>query len=167
MKLTAPIIALGFCYAILFGYVALSYGDLPAKVATHFGIDGQPNGWMSRNGIVAFTVSLGIFLPAFIVWRMATTGRIPVSFVKLPNRDYWLALERRKATLAILFQHSLWLACMCVLFFTGVHWLIVQANPPHGQIHLSLIDLALVTGGFLLGTGVWVIFLRRKFFKIG
>ena len=166
MKLTTPIVVLVFCYVIFFCYVALSYVDLPAKVATHFGIDGQPNGWMSHNGIVAFTIGLGIFVPALIVWMMATTGRIPVSFVKLPNRDYWLAIERRKTTLAILFQHSLWLASTCVLFFTCVHWLIVQANPADGQIHLSLISLALVTGGFLLATGVWVIFLRRKFTKI-
>jgi uncharacterized membrane protein len=166
MKLIAPLLALAICYVLFFGYVITSYAGLPAHVASHFGIDGRPNGWMSREVCVGFTLSLGIFLPAIIVRTMATTGRIPVSFVKLPNRDYWLAQERRKATLAILLHYSLWLACMSVLFVTGLHWLIVQANPSVGEPHLSLIGIALVTGGFLVGTGIWVIFLRRHFSKI-
>jgi uncharacterized membrane protein len=166
MKLIAPLLALAICYALFFGYVITSYGSLPAHVASHFDIEGQPNGWMSRDGLVKFMIGFGIFMPLFVVGMMAVTGRIPVSFVNLPNRDYWLAPERRKATSAVLLHYALWFACMNVLFVTGLHWLIVQSNAPGGKPHLNGIGMALVLGGFLIGTGIWVIFLRRRFSKI-
>jgi uncharacterized membrane protein len=166
MKLIAPIIALALCYALFFGYVISSYASLPAHVASHFGINGQPNGWMSRDTCVGFTLGLGILMPAFIVGTMAVTGRIPVSFVNLPNRDYWLAPARRKATSTVLLHFALWFACMNVLFVTGLHWLIIQSNTPGGKPHLSGVGMALVLGGFLAGTGIWAIFLRRHFSQI-
>ena len=98
---------------------------------------------------------------------MANAGRIPVSFVNRPHREYWLAPERQQAALALLLRYSLWFACMNVLFVTGLHWLIVQANLPQQSPHLSGLGIALVAGGFLAGTGVWVSMLLRHFSKIG
>ena len=42
-----------------------AYPHLPAEVATHFDLDGQPNGWSSRLFAVAFVPALGIVM-AFI-----------------------------------------------------------------------------------------------------
>ena len=166
-KVAIPLTALAICYVLFLGYVISSYGDLPAKVASHFDIQGQPNGWMSRETCVGFTLGLGILVPAFIVGMMAGAGRIPVSFINLPHRNYWLAPERRQAALAILLRYSLWFACMNVLFVTGLHWLIVQANLPGQEQHLSGLGIILVAGGFLAGTGIWVRLLVRHFSKIG
>jgi hypothetical protein len=166
MKLIAPLLALAICYVLFFGYVACSYDDLPAKVASHFDFYGQPNGWMSRETCVGFTVGFGILMPVFIVGTMAGAGKIPVSFINLPHRDYWLAPERRQAVLAILLRYSLWFACMNVLFVTGLHWLIVEANLPGQGPHLSGLGISLVAGGFLAGTGIWVRLLLRHFSKI-
>src|ERR1700722_14304625 len=165
-RLAIPLTVLAICYVLFFGYVIASYGDLPAKVASHFDITGRPNGWMSRETCVGFTLGLGILMPAFIVGMMAGAGRIPVSFINLPHRDYWLAPERRQAALAILLRFSLWFACMNVLFVTGLHWLIVQANLSNQPPHLSGPGIILVAGGFLAGTGVWVRLLTRHFSKI-
>ncbi|MCE0523280.1 MAG: DUF1648 domain-containing protein [Methylacidiphilales bacterium] len=167
IKVAIPLTALAICYVLFFGYVFSSYGDMPAKVASHFDIEGRPNGWMSREVCVGFTLGLGILVPVFVVGMMAGAGRIPVSFINLPHRDYWLAPERRQAALAVLRIYSLWLACMTVLFATGLHWLIVQANlPGHGE-HLSGFGILFVAGGFLAGTGVWTALLLRHFSKIG
>jgi uncharacterized membrane protein len=166
IKLAIPLTALAICYVLFFGYVIDSYDSLPPKVASHFDIEGRPNGWMSRDVCVGFTLGLGILVPAIIVAMMAGAGRIPVSFVNLPHRDYWLAPERRQAALAILLRYSLWLASLCVLFATGLHWLIVRANPPNQPPHLSGLGITLVAGAFLAGTGVWVGFLLRHFSKI-
>src|ERR1035441_10418639 len=110
MKLIAPLFALAICYVLFFAYVITSYASLPAHVASHFDIEGRPNGWMSRGTCVGFTLGLGLLVPAFIVGMMAGAGRIPVSFINLPHRDYWLAPERRHAALAILLRYSLWFA---------------------------------------------------------
>jgi hypothetical protein len=167
-----PLTALAICYVLFFAYVASSYGELPAKVASHFDINGQPNGWMSRASCVGFTLGLGLLLPAFIVGMMSGAGRIPVSFINLPHRDYWLEPERRQAALASLRIYALWFSCLNVLFVTGLHWLIVQANlsgqnPQAQGPHLNGLGIALLAGGFLAGTGIWLVLLLRHFSKIG
>jgi len=166
MRLAIPLTALAICYVFFFGYVATTYSALPAKVASHFDLYGQPNGWMSREVCVGFTVGLGILMPAIIIGSMAGAGRIPVSFVNLPHREYWLAPERRQAVVAILLRYSLWFSCLNVLFVTGLHWLIVQANLPGRQPHLSGIGISVIAGGFLAATGIWVAILLRHFSKI-
>ena len=171
MRLITPITALTICYVLLFSCVIASYSDLPAKVASHFDLAGQPNGWMSRDSCVAFTLGLGVIVPGFIILMMGGAGRIPVSFINLPHRDYWLAPARRSAALAILLRYSIWFSCLTVLFVTGLHWLIVEANrpgrSPHAQSpHLSGLGISLVAGGFVVATGIWIALLLRHFSKI-
>jgi uncharacterized membrane protein len=163
MKLIPALITLAICYAILFYYVSTTQDSLPPRIATHFDLYGQPNGWMSRDQLTTFILGFGILLPAFVVAVMAATGWIPVSFVNLPHRDYWLAPERRQATASRLLHFGLWFASANVLFITGLQWLIVQANLPGAGQHLSGLGLALVAGGFLLATGIWCTLLIRQF----
>jgi uncharacterized membrane protein len=167
MKLAVPILVLALCYVFFFSYVIASYSELPARVASHFDINGQPNSWMSRDTCVGFTLGLGIILPAVIIGLMAGAEKIPVSFINLPHRDYWLAPERRKQALAILLQFSLWFAAMNVLFLTGIHWLIVQANATNAERHLNGVSLILVAGAFLIGTLIWIRLLVQRFANLG
>ncbi len=163
MKFLAPLSTLALSYVLFFGYLIGSYDSLPQHVASHFDFQGQPDGWMSRNDLVGFTVGLGIFMPAVLVGLMASAGRIPVHLVNLPNRDYWLAPERRKETSSVLLYYALWFASMNVLFVTGVHWLVVQANKAGGSQHLDETGIVIVLGGFLLGSGLWIGLLKRQF----
>jgi Protein of unknown function (DUF1648) len=166
LKTAIPLAVLALCYAVFFVYVAESFDELPQKVASHFDFYGRANGWMNRDACVHFTVGLGFFVPALIIGLMAGAGKIPVSFINLPHRDYWLAPERRKAALAVLFRSSLWFAALNVLFVTGLHGLIVQANRPDGGGHLSGYGLVIVVGAYLAATVLWVMLLMRKFTTI-
>ncbi len=38
----------------------LVWGHLPSRVATHFGFNGQPNGWTTREGLVVFSLVIAI-----------------------------------------------------------------------------------------------------------
>jgi len=166
MKLIAPLLSLAICYVLFFGYVISSYGDLPAKVASHFDIFGQPNGWMSRNACVEFSLGLAILVPALIIGMMAGAGRIPVSFINLPHRDYWMSPERRQAAVAVLLRYALWFSCLNVLFVTGLHTLIVMANWHGDSPHLSGIGITVIAGAFLIGTGWWLVSLLKHFSEI-
>jgi uncharacterized membrane protein len=165
-KLAIPITALAICYVIFFSYLWSTYTTLPAQVATHFNTAGKPNGWMSRDACIAFTIGIGILMPAFMVGMMAGAARLPISFLNVPHRDYWQEPERRRQAVAILLHFSLWFACMNVLFVTGMHGLILQANAPGQNAHLNPAGLSLVSGGFLAGTIIWVALLVRRFTKI-
>lgn len=163
-KLILPLSVLTACYVLLFGYATFSYGSLPSLVAAHFDIYGRPNGWMPRGGVVTFTLFLGILLPGLMISIMVFAGKLPVKLVNLPNRDYWLAPERRGKTNAILLRFSLWLASMTVLFVTYLHRLIVEANMVGGS-QINSVGIAVVTGLFLLGTMGWSIVLIRRFMR--
>ncbi len=78
--------------------VAWYYPQLPERVASHFDATGQANAFMPKAafirvqlGVIALLAAIFLVLPALIV-------RLPASMINLPNKDYWLAPERRAAT---------------------------------------------------------------------
>jgi uncharacterized membrane protein len=162
-NLLLPIVVLGLCALVFLIALATSYPALPERVASHFGIDGRPNGWMSRDGEIDFMLGFGLLLPVFMVVSMACTGWIPVSFVNLPHREYWFAPERRPATRALLLRFGLGLASLSLLFFAALQELIVAANVPGTAPHLNNPGIFVVAGGFVAGTLVWALLLRRRF----
>jgi len=162
MKLTFPLVALALCYVLFFGFVIITYDSLPVRVASHFDLNGHPNGWMNRVSCIAFSTGLALILPGFMVGLMAGIGRIPVSMTNMPNQNEWLAPEKRPVLAALLFRFGLWFACLNVLFALGLHGLIVFANDREKTPELSGLGLAVVVGSFLFGTLIWVILLARR-----
>jgi hypothetical protein len=154
MKILFPLITLGFCYLLLAAVILLTWGTLPPIVASHFDGQGHANGWMSRDATVEFTVALGLFMPGLLAGLIALAGWMPSNLVNVPRREYWLSEGHRGEMSALLLRFALWFACLNVLFVTGLHGLIVLANGGSG--HLNGNGIALVSGGFLIGTVVWL-----------
>ena len=101
---------------------------LPDLVASHFGASGVANGFMPRSIYLRFMVAFVIGLPAllvFVTWHML--GR-PNARINLPNRDYWLAPERREQTIAFIRAGLVWFGAMLVAFLCYAHWLVLLAN---------------------------------------
>lgn len=157
-----PVVALlALCLGFLWFLVASS-AALPGRVATHFDFGGEPNGWMTRQGTVAFMAGMGIGLPLLLAGVALLVRVLPPSLINIPRREYWLAPERRSQTAMLLFRHMLWLACLVVCFMGGIHYTLVRANqtvPPHMTSGLIWPMIA----GFLAAIGVWSIALVRKF----
>ena len=160
-----PALVLGLLYLFFLGFLALSSGQLPDRVATHFDGSGQPNGWMSRSSHLWFTLVFGLAFPLIVAAVHFCTRFLPDSLINIPKRDYWLSAERRADTFAYLFRQSLWFACIGVCFVTAIQFLIVRANlyPPG---HLSTPLLFAVTGGFLLALAVWAVAMIRHFRRV-
>lgn len=97
-------------YAFFLGYWAWSGTQLPDRLATHFNGSGEPNGWMSRSASQTFMLVFGFLFPLFIILVCSATRFLPVSLINIPNRQYWLAPERRIEASNYLFRQSLWLA---------------------------------------------------------
>jgi hypothetical protein len=51
------------------------WNQLPARMASHFGAAGQPNGWMSREALVIFSVVMLTFLLATFTWVLTRVRR--------------------------------------------------------------------------------------------
>ncbi len=159
------LLLLGFLYLGFIGFVVGSYDQLPERVATHFDGHGQPNGWMSRTGCVAFSLILGFVFPLTAVVASGVAGRLPDQRLNLPHRDYWLSPERRDATHAGLRRHALGFAGIGLGFVAGIHALILHANRP-GATRLSLTWMLVVIGGFLAAVAIWGFTLIRHFTKV-
>src|SRR5687768_10431534 len=111
-KSRGPAVVLGLLYIGLMGFMVSSASQLPARVATHFDFQGHPNGWMSRSGHLTFMWILGTILPLLPVVILYLTRSLPPGLINVPNRDYWLAPERRQETLAYLMRLGIWAGCI-------------------------------------------------------
>jgi len=135
---------------------------LPARVATHFGRGGLANGWMTHDGYLMFILAFTVLLPAFVVVMLCVLPRARGSRAGIPNRNYWLAPERRGATLSALASHGFWLGCLLVVFLTAIHLLTVEANAVT-PARLSESTLIGVMAGFAVGILLWVLALWARF----
>jgi hypothetical protein len=162
-KLAVSLLFLAVAYAFFFGYLADTYNALPPRVASQFDVHGKPNGWMSRAADAEILSAVALLVPAIV--GMGSAGRIPVSFINQPHRDYWEAHDRRKTALGVLLRYAVWFAALNVLFLTGAQALIVEANvnPSH------TLDMTRLTSGviaYLVLTAIWTLLLLRRFAKL-
>lgn len=153
----------GLCVVFLV-YLVLSAPLLPERVATHFGGGGRPNGWMSRSSHLLFLGAIGVGLPLLFAGIARLIKLSPTRFLNIPHREYWLSPERRSETCAYVSRQLLWLACLMVVFFTGIQYLTIQANRM-SPVRLPMELFLPLVGAFVLSLGAWVIALIWRFAK--
>ncbi|SRR5579883_2391666 len=148
--------------AIAAGFVWLTSQGLPVFVASHFGFSGAANGFMPRSVYVPFMLGFIVLLPLSLVGLTNLTFNNPHVRINLPHREYWLAADRRAATIQFLCDHTTRFGSMLVGFLCYVHWLVVRANatvPPA----LSNEWFAVGLGIYLVSTAVWTGMLFARF----
>lgn len=135
---------------------------LPDPVASHFDAEGGPDGFMPRAQYIAIMMAVTVIVPLFI----ATLTRFAISRagarINLPNRDYWLAPERRAETIGFLTQQATQFAALLVLFMCYAQWLAARANattPPSLDSGLFFAGL----GGFMVCVVLGIVRLMRRF----
>jgi uncharacterized membrane protein len=101
-------------------------------MASHFAASGMPNGWMTKSQfVVVYALTL---LPALMVefWVARRIAKMDGSRLNLPNKEYWLAPERRAATFAYFEDFFAWYGCVFLLLIVFVMGLAMRANlnPP-------------------------------------
>src|SRR5256885_8999011 len=101
---------------------------LPAIVAQHFDAAGRPNGWASRDGFFIFSWMILLGISAIFMLTPRMLRRVPVSLINLPNKDYWLAPERKQESLRFLERDLEWMGVLTVGFITLVMHFAIRAN---------------------------------------
>ncbi|WP_337174027.1 DUF1648 domain-containing protein [Paludisphaera sp.] len=120
--------ALILAHATLALSVAATHRLLPDRVATHFGPDGQPDGWASRSDYATYLLSSAALISILCAGPLYLTRKLPESLINIPERDYWLAPERRDEAHARLFALGLGIAAATTGLFVALHLLTVRAN---------------------------------------
>ena len=112
---------------------------------------------------LVYAVMVG--LAAFVgVYPARSIARSSPARINLPNKDYWLAPERRSQTLGYFQKYFAWYACVFVLIEVLVMGLAIQANlnpPPR----LPTGPIAAIIAAFVLFNVASVIELFRRFSK--
>jgi uncharacterized membrane protein len=145
---------------IFLAQLAYFYPQLPEQVATHFNYKGEPDGWMSKEGLLIFDVFLLVFILGTTSLMPVFFNNLPNSLINIPNKDYWLATERREETLLRLAGINGNLRTALLLLFIGINHFAFQANI-YGE-NLSN-GVWLILGVFLIYTIYWTIELRKTF----
>ncbi len=117
---------------------------------------------MPRAIYIFFMLAFVIGLPVLLVFATSFAIGHPSARINLPNRDYWLAPERRDETILVLRAGIMWFGTLLVAFLCYAHWLVVLANESQ-PAHL---DESWFVGGlavFVVATLVWLTVLLGRF----
>lgn len=145
--------------ALAIAQLVLEMRAMPPVLATKFDFEGTPVAWMTAGKLVLLEFGLlAVFLvgfwllPKLFAHKSTTTWRIP-------NKDYWLAPERRKQTIEALRGLISWMGVVVLLLFMAVTQLLFDANhraPP--RLASDALIWLLLSFVFFIVMWMWVIF---------
>lgn len=163
MKLRFSTIAFLLLLVVLAAFVWRTSQTLPPIVASHFAASGAANGFMPRGAYTALVVFLVVGAPLLLALVPAAAAGKGAKGLNIPNCEYWLAPERRKATTAFIRAGGQWFAAAVALFLTYVHWLVVRANELRPPV-LSTAGIVSALVVFFLALAAWltVLFWRLR-----
>jgi uncharacterized membrane protein len=137
---------------------------LPDRLASHFDSLGNANGWMIRPQFFAMYVVLIALAAALVYLPPLFIARASTSIINLPNKEYWLAPERRTDTLAFFAKQFAWFGCIFLLLEISVMQLVVESNSSPTPRFPAGPFLSLVFA-FVIFTFVWIIVILRRFYN--
>jgi Protein of unknown function (DUF1648) len=145
-------------------FVIYTSYHLPGSVATHFNINNEADGWMTRNSYLLLILTLIISIPAVISVGISMLSQQFPHLINLPNRDYWLAPQRLDESLDFLASHGHRLGRLIIVLMTGLHYVVLVANRAEPPV-LPQSWLMAILLGFVFALGIWVLALYRRFPK--
>ncbi len=134
---------------------------LPDRVAIHFNISGQPDGWASNGMNTVFFSATFLILNALFAGIALLMKKIPVSLINMPNREYWFAPERRAASAYVLGTFFAELCFFLNIFLSGILLMTFFANRTQGQLPPAIMFSWL--GVFLIFVVLWIVHLLKAF----
>jgi uncharacterized membrane protein len=140
---------------------ALYSNALPARVASHFNGAGVADGWMAKEPFLCFYVGLVAFLAVVFGGIGFLIQTLPDGAINLPNKAYWLAPERRAATLRSVANDLSWFGIITCCLIIALMELTFRANlTPEPRLPGAALLLVL---GFVVAEVVWLVGMVKRF----
>jgi len=128
-----PKLIYGLLAAIGLIYFSFLYPQLPDPMASHFNASGVATAWMPKSGFFLVFVFVMFFacVPVFLVPLQVAAKSD--NKINLPNKEYWLAPERRVETMRYLEIQMGWFGCALLAMLLCGFYFAVSANlrPDH------------------------------------
>ncbi len=143
-------------------FIGVTTDRMPDRIASHFGANGQANGFMDPSSYRMFMLGMAVGIPLFVVLVVGLLPRRVPAAINLPHREYWLSAARREATLQYLETHAYWMGSLLVVFMAALHALLIAANATQ-PAHLPGPPFAMLMAAFLIASAGWALTLVRHF----
>lgn len=135
---------------------------MPEPMASHFDGSGNPNGWSSRRaffclyaGLTVMVIFMFRILPSLLRW-------FPDSLISLPNREYWLASERRQVAFSLITDRLLLFGNGTLIFFVTIAQLVFLANLKN-MLRISADAMWCLVIIYVIFTLAWTINIIHRF----
>lgn len=145
--------------------MAYYYPQMPQTMAAHFAADGLPNGWQPRGTFFALMLLItasSAVVTFFAPWQIASKSN---DRINLPNKQYWLAPERREQTMQSIAAMMGWFGCGLLFALISGTYLAIRANLAADHRFNSEIMLT-VLGLFFGGLVSLIVGFVRRFQRI-
>lgn len=152
MTLRAYRIALAILIAFVAASIFASSGSLPEAVRTTASRPETAVATQSRESFRHAMLLMAGLVPV-VGWVVSgLLPRVAPFFIRIPNRDYWLATGRRNETLDWLERHAIVTVGGVALFLLALHFLTLRANlldPPRSEPWtVSTLGTCMIAFGF-------------------
>jgi len=154
-----------FAAAVAALFVWTSGGYLPTNIASHFDSSGTADSFMLRSSYLAVMISVVILVPLSTTFLGRWIMTLPEDLINLPNKSFWLAAERKEASLSYISNWIQWFSIGITMFFCYVHWLVVQANsytPPQ----LDMLNIYTGLAAMLVALVIGIVLLMARFNRV-
>ena len=165
-----PLILVLALLALVAGRAVLVYPDLPATVASHFDGSGRADGWASKGACLAIAMGVLALVAAVSVGLPLWLARLPVAWINLPRRDYWLAPEHVVEARARIRTFMAWYGLLTAAFIGLVFELTYRANLAVGAGAADEVRLSghawTALAAYLVAVVVWLVLFVRCFHRV-
>lgn len=155
-------------FALLALYAAVHfsyyYPQLPDVVASHFNARGAANGWQTKSAFLQVFVGVSVLAAIIGFGIPKIIFAIPPQLINLPNKQYWLAPERRAETTQFFSTYFGWFGCAMYVILIVTFDYAIQSNL-HPQNPPDPARMWYVLAGFLLFSAVFTIRMLTKFLR--
>ena len=119
---------LKLCYLANIILAAASLFILPDPAATHFGFGGQPDTWGPPSVCAMIFVVISTLFFAITLFVPFMVNRIPMQYVNMPNKGYWLTMENKPEAVKKIKLFMIEFGVVSLVFILFVNLLTIKAN---------------------------------------
>jgi len=110
-----------------FIFLLYYYPSLPERIASHFNISGEADGWMSKESFLVLMIVIFIFVNGSL---LGITFLIKYSndFINLPNKEYYLNPVRKETTLKTINNFLMIINNLTITLMILINYLVINSN---------------------------------------
>jgi len=123
-----PRVLFFFLSGLLFVTILIYHQYLPATVASHFNFKGEADSFMNKNTYTIVSLAFAVFMTLLFPLIIFIIKKAPAKSINLPNKEYWLAEERKDETLKTLGNYLYLLGSLVLMLFVFIFYHVYRIN---------------------------------------